>query len=125
MNILNVIGVIEYDEVLSNIAEITSQSSQEKNNETPKEINKGTNGETGVAGNLDTFKKSQGIKREGFFTSRERSKLSDKEKERQSERESYCIQAPQSKASRRTTSLLNLFMSNSQGRFISQLHPLS
>ncbi|XP_031777694.1 F-BAR domain only protein 2 isoform X9 [Nasonia vitripennis] len=44
--------VIEYEEVLTSLAEMTSQTGQEKNSEAPKEISKGANGETGVAGFL-------------------------------------------------------------------------
>ena len=113
------VGVIEYDEVLTSLAEMTSQTSQEKTTETQKEVSKGANGETGVAGNLQALKKTQGVRREGFLTSREKSKVHDKDKEKPSERENECVQAQQTKASRRTTSLLNLFMSNSQGRFSS------
>ncbi|XP_008203048.1 F-BAR domain only protein 2 isoform X3 [Nasonia vitripennis] len=109
--------VIEYEEVLTSLAEMTSQTGQEKNSEAPKEISKGANGETGVAGNSQALKKIQGGKREGFYTTgRDKSKLHDKEKEKPSERENECVQAQQTKASRRTTSLLNLFMSNSQER---------
>ncbi|XP_023317875.1 F-BAR domain only protein 2 isoform X2 [Trichogramma pretiosum] len=110
-------GIIEYDQVLTSIAEITSQSSIDKSNETQnKEATKGANGETGVAGNLEALKKTQGVKREGYLTRRGRFRL-DKDKDEQNERESEGVESlQQSKTSRRTTSLLNLFMSNSQER---------
>ncbi|XP_011503178.1 PREDICTED: FCH domain only protein 2 isoform X2 [Ceratosolen solmsi marchali] len=108
-------GVIEYEDILTSLAEITSQTSQEKHTDAQKEISKGANGETGVAGNLLMLKKNQVIKREGFLTGREKSKIHDKEKEKRNDRDNEYIQAQQTKTSRRTTSLLNLFMSNSQG----------
>ncbi|XP_011503179.1 PREDICTED: FCH domain only protein 2 isoform X3 [Ceratosolen solmsi marchali] len=45
-------GVIEYEDILTSLAEITSQTSQEKHTDAQKEISKGANGETGVAGFL-------------------------------------------------------------------------
>ncbi|XP_020292436.1 F-BAR domain only protein 2 isoform X6 [Pseudomyrmex gracilis] len=45
-------GVIEYEEVMTSLAEMTSHSQSEGSAETPKETSKGTNGETGVAGFL-------------------------------------------------------------------------
>lgn len=117
--------MIEYEDVLTNLAELTSQSSQEKNTENLKEVTKGANGETGVAGNSQALKKNQGVMREGFLTVRDRFKLHDKDKEKQSERINESVQAQQSKASRRTTSLLNLFMSNSQGRSYLQKFKIS
>ncbi|XP_011637541.1 F-BAR domain only protein 2 isoform X3 [Pogonomyrmex barbatus] len=114
-------GVIEYEEVMTSLAEITSHSQSEGNVETPKETSKGTNGETGVAGNSHSSKKNQGLKREGdtlrvLDEERERVGLEkDKEKERQKEKDRELSHVQATKASRRTTSLLNLFMSNSQG----------
>ncbi|XP_058796478.1 F-BAR domain only protein 2 isoform X2 [Phymastichus coffea] len=89
-------GVIEYDEVLTNLAELTSQTSVDKSSvEMTKEAaptGKGANGETGVAGNNimteSTIKKGVKSRGEGGNVGG---------------------------GSRRTTSLLNLFMSNSQG----------
>lgn len=44
-------GLIEYEEVMTNLAELVSNSSDEvKSFETSKEGSKGTNAETGVAG---------------------------------------------------------------------------
>lgn len=120
-------GVIEYEEVMTNLAEMTSHSQSEGGAETPKETSKGTNGETGVAGNNHNSKKDQGLKRgEGDSTLRildgERGRVvileKDREKERQKEKDRELSHAQATKASRRTTSLLNLFMSNSQGRFL-------
>ncbi|XP_012234721.1 F-BAR domain only protein 2 isoform X6 [Linepithema humile] len=42
-------GVIEYEEVMTSLAELTGHSQSEGTVETPKETSKGTNGETGVA----------------------------------------------------------------------------
>lgn len=74
-----------------------------------KEASKGTNGETGVAGNVSTRSLTNDVeKRGGFVKTREKMvKAKDKDKH-----------VPVNKASRRTTSLLNLFMSNSQGRLL-------
>ncbi|XP_029677972.1 F-BAR domain only protein 2 isoform X5 [Formica exsecta] len=58
-------GVIEYEEVMTNLAEMTSHSQSEGGVETPKETSKGTNGETGVAGNSHSSKRDQGLKRVG------------------------------------------------------------
>ncbi|RLU20865.1 hypothetical protein DMN91_007479 [Ooceraea biroi] len=44
-------GVIEYEEVMMSLAEITGHSQPEGGTEAPKETSKGTNGETGVAVN--------------------------------------------------------------------------
>ncbi|KAL6254201.1 hypothetical protein P5V15_014823 [Pogonomyrmex californicus] len=115
-------GVIEYEEVMTSLAEITSHSQSEGNVETPKETSKGTNGETGVAGNSHSSKKNQGLKREGDtlrVLDEERGRVGlekDKEKERQKEKDRELSHVQATKASRRTTSLLNLFMSNSQDK---------
>ncbi|XP_071567534.1 F-BAR domain only protein 2 isoform X4 [Temnothorax nylanderi] len=114
-------GVIEYEEVMTSLAEITSHSQSEGGVETPKETSKGTNGETGVAGNSHSSKKDQGLKGEGGtlrVLDGDRGRVileKDREKERQKEKDRELSHAQTTKASRRTTSLLNLFMSNSQG----------
>ncbi|XP_011162829.1 F-BAR domain only protein 2 isoform X4 [Solenopsis invicta] len=114
-------GVIEYEEVMTSLTEMTSHSQLEGGMETPKETSKSTNGETGVAGNSHSSKKDQGLKGKGDTTLRvldgEKGRVileKDREKERQKEKDRELSHA-QTKASRRTTSLLNLFMSNSQG----------
>ncbi|XP_071650972.1 F-BAR domain only protein 2 isoform X5 [Temnothorax longispinosus] len=114
-------GVIEYEEVMTSLAEMTSHSQSEGGVETPKETSKGTNGETGVAGNSHSSKKDQGLKGEGGtlrVLDGDRGRVileKDREKERQKEKDRELSHAQTTKASRRTTSLLNLFMSNSQG----------
>ncbi|XP_063980405.1 F-BAR domain only protein 2 isoform X2 [Diachasmimorpha longicaudata] len=100
-------GVIEYDEVMTSLAEIASQTHQLEvtNDAIAKDTTtKGTNGETGVAGNK-SYKKSLNSKGLGSWDG-ERDKERHKEKDRDAT----------TKGSRRTTSLLNLFMSNSQER---------
>lgn len=110
---------------MTSLAEMTSHSQSEGGVETPKETSKGTNGETGVAGNSHSSKKDQGLKGEGGslrVLGGERGRVvleKDREKERQKEKDRELSHAQATKASRRTTSLLNLFMSNSQGRFLS------
>ncbi|XP_018354381.1 PREDICTED: F-BAR domain only protein 2 isoform X4 [Trachymyrmex septentrionalis] len=114
-------GVIEYEEVMTSLAEMTSHSQSEGSVETPKETSKGTNGETGVAGNSHNSKKDQGLKGEGStlrVLDGERGRVileKDREKEKQKEKDRELSHAQTTKASRRTTSLLNLFMSNSHG----------
>ncbi|XP_012234720.2 F-BAR domain only protein 2 isoform X4 [Linepithema humile] len=112
-------GVIEYEEVMTSLAELTGHSQSEGTVETPKETSKGTNGETGVAGNSHSSKKDQGLKGEGGtlrVLDGEKGRVEkDREKERQKEKDRELSQVQATKASRRTTSLLNLFMSNSQG----------
>ncbi|XP_070165476.1 F-BAR domain only protein 2 isoform X4 [Polyergus mexicanus] len=114
-------GVIEYEEVMTNLAEMTSHSQSEGGVETPKETSKGTNGETGVAGNSHSSKRDQGLKRVGGtlrVLDGESGRVvleKDREKERQKEKDRELSHVQATKASRRTTSLLNLFMSNSQG----------
>ncbi|XP_029677968.1 F-BAR domain only protein 2 isoform X1 [Formica exsecta] len=113
-------GVIEYEEVMTNLAEMTSHSQSEGGVETPKETSKGTNGETGVAGNSHSSKRDQGLKRVGGtlrVLDGESGRVvleKDREKERQKEKDRELSHVQATKASRRTTSLLNLFMSNSQ-----------
>ncbi|XP_018304418.1 F-BAR domain only protein 2 isoform X3 [Mycetomoellerius zeteki] len=115
-------GVIEYEEVMTSLAEMTSHSQSEGGVETPKETSKGTNGETGVAGNSHSSKKDQGLKGEGStlrVLDGERGRVileKDREKERQKEKDRELSHAQTTKASRRTTSLLNLFMSNSHDK---------
>jgi len=110
---------------MTSLTETTSQSQSESGVEAPKETSKGTNGETGVAGNSHSSKKDQGLKGEGStwkVLDRDRGRVileKDREKERQKEKDRELSHAQTTKASRRTTSLLNLFMSNSQGRFLS------
>ncbi|XP_011879111.1 PREDICTED: F-BAR domain only protein 2 isoform X1 [Vollenhovia emeryi] len=114
-------GVIEYEEVMTSLAEITSHSQSEGSVEASKETSKGTNGETGVAGNSHSSKKDRGLKGEGGtlrVLDGDRGRVileKDREKERQKEKDRELSHAQTTKASRRTTSLLNLFMSNSQG----------
>ncbi|XP_029037922.1 F-BAR domain only protein 2 isoform X4 [Osmia lignaria lignaria] len=114
-------GMIEYEEVMTGLGEITSHSQLESNVETPKETSKGANGETGVAGNTHSSKKDQGLKGEGCQVDEEKGRVQEKEKEKEkenerlNERDRELSHAQATKASRRTTSLLNLFMSNSQG----------
>ncbi|XP_072753127.1 F-BAR domain only protein 2 isoform X6 [Anoplolepis gracilipes] len=113
-------GVIEYEEVMTSLAEMTSHSQSESGIETPKETSKGTNGETGVAGKSHSSKRDQGLKRVGGtlrVLDGESGRVvleKDREKERQKEKDRELSHIQATKASRRTTSLLNLFMSNSQ-----------
>ncbi|XP_029037921.1 F-BAR domain only protein 2 isoform X3 [Osmia lignaria lignaria] len=115
-------GMIEYEEVMTGLGEITSHSQLESNVETPKETSKGANGETGVAGNTHSSKKDQGLKGEGCQVDEEKGRVQEKEKEKEkenerlNERDRELSHAQATKASRRTTSLLNLFMSNSQDK---------
>ncbi|XP_011269055.1 F-BAR domain only protein 2 isoform X4 [Camponotus floridanus] len=114
-------GVIEYEEVMTSLAEMTSHSQSEGTVEIPKETSKGTNGETGVAGNSHSSKRDQGLKRVGDtlrVLDGESGRVvleKDREKEKQKEKDRELSHVQATKASRRTTSLLNLFMSNSQG----------
>ncbi|XP_050446218.1 F-BAR domain only protein 2 isoform X4 [Cataglyphis hispanica] len=113
-------GVIEYEEVMTSLAEMTSHSQSEGSVEISKETSKGTNGETGVAGNSHSSKRDQGLKRVGGtlrVLDGESGRVileKDREKERQKEKDRELSHVQATKASRRTTSLLNLFMSNSQ-----------
>ncbi|CAK9805833.1 F-BAR domain only protein 2 [Anthophora quadrimaculata] len=109
-------GMFEYEEVMTSIGEMTSHSQSESNVETPKETSKGANGETGVAGNTHSSKKDQGLKGEGCQLDEEKGRVQEKENERLNERDRELSHAQATKASRRTTSLLNLFMSNSQDK---------
>ncbi|KAK0170406.1 hypothetical protein PV328_010974 [Microctonus aethiopoides] len=112
----NTPGVIEYEEVMTSLAEMASQAQIDGANETTtakEPTAKGTNGETGVAGNKQNTKKSQNAKgMGGLHGNLGRDKDNEKDKEiriKEKDRDAT------TKGSRRTTSLLNLFMSNSQG----------
>ncbi|XP_031839468.1 F-BAR domain only protein 2 isoform X7 [Nomia melanderi] len=107
--------IIEYEEVMTNLGDMTTHSQSDGNVETPKETSKGANGETGVAGNTHSSKKDQGLKGGGNQVDEEKGRVQEKENERLNERDRELSHAQATKASRRTTSLLNLFMSNSQG----------
>lgn len=97
---------------------MTSHSQLESNIETSKETSKGANGETGVAGNTHSSKNDRVLKGEGCQVDEEKGTVQEKENERLNERDRELSHVQATKASRRTTSLLNLFMSNSQGRFL-------
>ncbi|XP_076668817.1 F-BAR domain only protein 2 isoform X2 [Andrena cerasifolii] len=109
-------GTIEYEEVMTGLADMTSHSQTDSNVETPKETSKGANGETGVAGNTHSSKKDQGLKGESCQVDEEKGRVQEKENERLNERDRELSHVQATKASRRTTSLLNLFMSNSQDK---------
>lgn len=102
---------------MTGLGEMTSHSQLESNVETPKETSKGANGETGVAGNTHSSKNDRGLKGEGCQVDEEKGTVQEKKNERLNERDRELSHAQATKASRRTASLLNLFMSNSQGRF--------
>ncbi|XP_006618140.1 F-BAR domain only protein 2 isoform X11 [Apis dorsata] len=108
-------GTFEYEEIMTNLGEMTSHSQLESNIETSKETSKGANGETGVAGNTHSSKNDRGLKGEGYQVDEEKGTVQEKENERLNERDRELSHVQATKASRRTTSLLNLFMSNSQG----------
>ncbi|XP_071567539.1 F-BAR domain only protein 2 isoform X8 [Temnothorax nylanderi] len=83
-------GVIEYEEVMTSLAEITSHSQSEGGVETPKETSKGTNGETGVAGFLRSRRekrkeKKAKKKKDLVDTSSNKEEKEDKEDSRKSE----------------------------------------
>ncbi|XP_070165477.1 F-BAR domain only protein 2 isoform X5 [Polyergus mexicanus] len=86
-------GVIEYEEVMTNLAEMTSHSQSEGGVETPKETSKGTNGETGVAGFLRSRREKRKEKKakkkkdlvETISNKEEKSDLEDKDDSRKSE----------------------------------------
>lgn len=103
---------------MTGLGEMTGHSQLESNIETPKETSKGANGETGVAGNTHSSKNDRGLKGEGCQVDEEKGKVQEKTNENLNERDKELSHAQATKASRRTTSLLNLFMSNSQGRFL-------
>ncbi|KAG5330661.1 FCHO2 protein, partial [Acromyrmex charruanus] len=83
-------GVIEYEEVMTSLAEMTSHSQSEGSVETPKETSKGTNGETGVAGFLRSRRekrkeKKAKKKKDLMDTSSNKEEKEDKEDSRKSE----------------------------------------
>lgn len=86
-------GVIEYEEVMTSLAEMTSHSQSEGSAETPKETSKGTNGETGVAGFLRSRREKRKEKKakkkkdlvETSSNKEEKSDLEDKDDSRKSE----------------------------------------
>ncbi|XP_011701107.1 PREDICTED: F-BAR domain only protein 2 isoform X4 [Wasmannia auropunctata] len=86
-------GVIEYEEVMTSLAEMTSHSQSEGSVETPKETSKGTNGETGVAGFLRSRREKRKEKKakkkkdlvDTSSNKEEKSDLEDKEDSRKSE----------------------------------------
>ncbi|XP_043529187.1 F-BAR domain only protein 2 isoform X7 [Frieseomelitta varia] len=108
-------GTFEYEEIMTGLGEMTGHSQLESNVETPKETSKGANGETGVAGNTHSSKNDRGLKGVGCQVDEEKGKVQEKTNENLNERDRELSHAQATKASRRTTSLLNLFMSNSQG----------
>ncbi|XP_076244593.1 F-BAR domain only protein 2 isoform X5 [Calliopsis andreniformis] len=86
-------GTIEYEEVMTGLADMTSHSQTESNVETPKETSKGANGETGVAGFLRSRREKRKEKKakkkkdivETSSNKEEKSDLEDKEDSRKSE----------------------------------------
>lgn len=106
-------------------------TTQQVQSEGSTDVSKAANGETGVAGKKLNSTKTWGAKGQGNLgggeerVSPEKNKESVKKKEQDKERQQQQQQQrerelepqPPTKASRRATSLLNLFMSNSQGRF--------
>ncbi|KAL0101585.1 hypothetical protein PUN28_019017 [Cardiocondyla obscurior] len=86
-------GVIEYEEVMTSLTDITSQPQSESSIEAPKETSKGTNGETGVAGFLrsrrEKRKEKKAKKKKDLVDTNsnkeEKSNLEDKEDSRKSE----------------------------------------
>ncbi|XP_015594431.1 F-BAR domain only protein 2 isoform X5 [Cephus cinctus] len=86
-------GVIEYEEVMANLAEITGQNQLEGSTEAAKETSKGANGETGVAGFLRSRREKRKEKKakkkkdsvETNSNKEEKSDLEDKDDSRKSE----------------------------------------
>ncbi|XP_050446228.1 F-BAR domain only protein 2 isoform X11 [Cataglyphis hispanica] len=83
-------GVIEYEEVMTSLAEMTSHSQSEGSVEISKETSKGTNGETGVAGFLRSRRekrkeKKAKKKKDLVETSSNKEEKEDKEDSRKSE----------------------------------------
>ncbi|XP_026827063.1 F-BAR domain only protein 2 isoform X2 [Ooceraea biroi] len=83
-------GVIEYEEVMMSLAEITGHSQPEGGTEAPKETSKGTNGETGVAGFLRSRRekrkeKKAKKKKDLVETSSNKEEKEDKDDSRKSE----------------------------------------
>ncbi|XP_076658998.1 F-BAR domain only protein 2 isoform X5 [Halictus rubicundus] len=85
--------IIEYEEVMTNLGDMTTHSQSEGNVETPKETSKGANGETGVAGFLRSRREKRKGKKakkkkdvvETSSNKEEKSDLDDKEDSRKSE----------------------------------------
>ncbi|XP_020706803.2 F-BAR domain only protein 2 isoform X2 [Athalia rosae] len=131
-------GVIEYEDAMLNfgmtnpvtttVAMTSTTSLQPMPLEGSGEVSKATNGETGVAGKKINSTKTGGAKGQGNFVSGEERvspeenediverKKQDREPQQRRERDREQEPQPPTKASRRATSLLNLFMSNSQER---------
>ncbi|XP_031839469.1 F-BAR domain only protein 2 isoform X9 [Nomia melanderi] len=85
--------IIEYEEVMTNLGDMTTHSQSDGNVETPKETSKGANGETGVAGFLRSRREKRKEKKakkkkdivETSSNKEEKSDLEDKEDSRKSE----------------------------------------
>ncbi|XP_076280007.1 F-BAR domain only protein 2 isoform X9 [Lasioglossum baleicum] len=85
--------IIEYEEVMTNLGDMTAHSQSDGNVETPKETSKGANGETGVAGFLRSRREKRKGKKakkkkdvvETSSNKEEKSDLDDKEDSRKSE----------------------------------------
>ncbi|XP_015594432.1 F-BAR domain only protein 2 isoform X6 [Cephus cinctus] len=83
-------GVIEYEEVMANLAEITGQNQLEGSTEAAKETSKGANGETGVAGFLRSRRekrkeKKAKKKKDSVETNSNKEEKEDKDDSRKSE----------------------------------------
>ncbi|XP_031839470.1 F-BAR domain only protein 2 isoform X10 [Nomia melanderi] len=82
--------IIEYEEVMTNLGDMTTHSQSDGNVETPKETSKGANGETGVAGFLRSRRekrkeKKAKKKKDIVETSSNKEEKEDKEDSRKSE----------------------------------------
>ncbi|XP_076379770.1 F-BAR domain only protein 2 isoform X11 [Megalopta genalis] len=82
--------IIEYEEVMTNLGDMTTHSQSDGNVETPKETSKGANGETGVAGFLRSRRekrkgKKAKKKKDAVETSSNKEEKEDKEDSRKSE----------------------------------------
>ncbi|XP_017889077.1 F-BAR domain only protein 2 isoform X8 [Ceratina calcarata] len=86
-------GMLEYEEVMTGLGDMTGHSQLESNAETPKETSKGANGETGVAGFLRSRREKRKEKKakkkkdivETSSNKEEKSDLEDKDDSRKSE----------------------------------------
>ncbi|XP_006618142.1 F-BAR domain only protein 2 isoform X15 [Apis dorsata] len=83
-------GTFEYEEIMTNLGEMTSHSQLESNIETSKETSKGANGETGVAGFLRSRRekrkeKKAKKKKDIVETSSNKEEKEDKDDSRKSE----------------------------------------
>ncbi|XP_076177912.1 F-BAR domain only protein 2 isoform X8 [Ptiloglossa arizonensis] len=83
-------GMIEYEEVMTSLADMTSHSQSDSNVEAPKEPSKGANGETGVVGFLRSRRekrkeKKAKKKKDVVETSSNKEEKEDKEDSRKSE----------------------------------------